>query len=123
MPGDIVWCAFAQTLGQPGRKKRPALVARVSPATHEVAVVYGTSQKADKLYATEIVLDPGDGGFASSGLSHRTEFDLARQVKLPFDSDWFAVSPGPLVNSPLPKMGLLHPSYMAAVSAALKHVK
>ncbi|MGV7211197.1 type II toxin-antitoxin system PemK/MazF family toxin [Oxalobacteraceae bacterium A2-2] len=119
-PGDIVWCAFPQTLGEPGPKKRPALVARVSHATHEVSVVYGTSQKTHRLYPTEVALDPADSGFSSSGLSHRTKFDVAVQVQLPFDSDWFAPAPGPGVHSPLPKMGILHPSYMAAIANAVK---
>lgn len=122
-PGDIVWCAFPQVLGQPGPKKRPALVARVSPTTHEVSVVYGTSQKTHNLYPTEIALDPADPGFPSSGLSHRTKFDVAVQVQLPFDSDWFESAPGPQINSPLPKMGILHPSYMPALGNAVKNIK
>lgn len=121
--GDIVWCAFPQVLGQPGPKNRPALVARVSPTTHEVSVVYGTSQKTHQIYPTEFVLDPADSGFSSSGLSHRTKFDVATQVQLPFDSDWFAAAPGPQVNSPLPKMGILHPSYMSVIAAAVKNIK
>ncbi|UTY56908.1 type II toxin-antitoxin system PemK/MazF family toxin [Massilia sp. erpn] len=122
-PGDIVWCAFPQVLGEPGPKRRPALVARVSPGTHEVSVVYGTSQKTDRLYPTEIVLDPADSGFSCSGLSYRTKFDVAVQLALPFDSDWFAPAPGPQANRPQPKMGVLHPSYMPAVAAALKNKK
>ncbi len=93
-PGDIVWCAFPQAMGVPGPKKRPALVARVAPATHEISVVYGTSQKTTLIYPTEVVLDPADPGFAISGLSHRTKFDVAHQVQLPFDSDWFEPRPG-----------------------------
>ena len=119
--GDIVWCAFPQVVGQPGPKKRPALVVRVSPSTHEIAVVYGTTQKTNNIYPSEFVLDPADPGFPSSGLSYRTKFDVAALVQLPFDSDWFAAAPGPYVNSPLPKMGVLHASYMAAVGAAVKN--
>lgn len=122
-PGDIVWCAFPQVVGQPGPKKRPALVGGVSPTTHEVMVVYGTSQKTDKIYPTEVVLDPADAGFSSSGLSFRTKFNLAEKVQLPFDSDWFAAAPGAQVNSPLPKMGILHPSYMPAIATAVKNIK
>lgn len=85
-PGDIVWCAFPQLPRVPGPKKRPALVARVSRATHEVAVAYGTTQKTVQRYPTEFVLDPSDFGFAASGLSYRTKFDLAVIVQLPFDS-------------------------------------
>jgi len=122
-PGDIVWCAFPQVLGQPGPKKRPALVARVSPSTCEISVVYGTSRKTDALYSTEVVLDPADPGFASSGLSYRTKFDLAVQVQLPFDSDWFAPASGGQGHRPLPKMGVLHPSYMVVLTAAIKNIK
>lgn len=123
IPGDIVWCAFPQVIGQPGPKKRPALVARVSPTTHEISVVYGTSQKTNKIYPTEVALDPTDPGFASSGLSHRTKFDVATQVQLPFDSDWFDAAPGPQINSPLPKMGVLHPSYMPTIAVAVKNIR
>ena len=122
-PGDIVWCAFPHVLGIPGPKRRPALVARVSPATHEVAVVYGTSQKTNQMYPTEFVLDPADPGFSCSGLSYRTKFNVAEIVQLPFDSDWFGVAPGPETHSPLPKMGVLHASYMPAVVAARKRAK
>jgi hypothetical protein len=122
-PGDIVWCAFPQAVGVPGPKKRPALVARVAPATHEISVVYGTSRKTNQIYATEIVLDPADPGFSISGLSHRSKFDVAHQVQLPFDSDWFEPAPGPQSNTPLPKMGVLHPSYMPAIAAAVKKIR
>lgn len=122
-PGDIVWCAFPQTMGMPGPKKRPALVARVAPATHEVSVVYGTSLKTNHIYPTEIVLDPAEAGFSSSGLSYRTKFDLAHQVQLPFDSRWFEPAPGPQAHIPLPKMGVLHPSYMPAIAAAVKKIR
>ena len=122
-PGDIVWCAFPQTVGVPGPKKRPALVARVASATHEVSVVYGTSQKTGHIYPTEVVLDPADAGFSSSGLSYRTKFDLAHQVQLPFNSVWFGPAPGPQTNSPLPKMGVLHPSYMPAIAAAVTKIR
>ncbi|MYM98354.1 type II toxin-antitoxin system PemK/MazF family toxin [Duganella vulcania] len=122
-PGDIVWCAFPQLAGVPGPKKRPALVARVASATHEVSVVYGTSQKTDHIYPTEVVLDPTDPGFAASGLSYRTKFDVAHQVQLPFDSDWFDPAPGPQTNIPLPKMGILHPSYMPAIASAVKRIR
>ena len=121
--GDIVWCLFPQIARNPGPKKRPALVVRVSPSTHEIAVVYGTSQKTEKLYATEIALDPSEPGFATSGLSYRTKFDLSRVVKLPFDSFWFGPAPGATTNSPPPKIGSLHPNYFPAMHVALKNLK
>lgn len=86
-------------------------------------MVYGTSQKTDHIYPTEVVLDPTDPGFAVSGLSHRTKFDVANQVQLPFDSDWFEPAPGPQTNIPLPKMGILHPSYMPAIASAVKRIR
>jgi hypothetical protein len=118
-----VWCAFPEIVETRGAKKRPALVVRVSPATHEVAVVYGTTQKTDKLYPSEIALDTSDAGFATSGLAYRTKFDLSQIVQLPFDSVWFGPAPGRATNSPPPKMGTLHPSYFAAMHAALKTIK
>lgn len=117
-PGDIVWCHFPQSLGEPGPKPRPALVVAVSLADHAVMVVYGTSQKTDKIYPGEFVLDPNDAGFADSGLSYRTKFNLSTQVKLPFSHGWFDQAPGFAGHIPLPKMGVLHPSYMAAAIAA-----
>jgi hypothetical protein len=87
-------------------------------ADHAVMVVYGTSQKTDKIYPGEFVLDPNDAGFADSGLSHRTKFNLSTQVKLPFSHGWFDQAPGFAGHIPLPKMGVLHPSYMAAAIAA-----
>lgn len=116
--GDIVWCIYPQVIGVPGPYPRPALVAATSPSTHEVEVVYGTSQKTDKIYPTEFVLSPQDAGFSQSGLGHKTKFDVAHRVKLPFDSTWFDVSPAKKRQTPLPKMGSLHPSYMAALLAA-----
>lgn len=98
-------------------------MARVAPGTHEVSVVYGTSQKTNQIYPTEIVLDPADPGFSASGLSYRTKFDLTHQVQLPFDSAWFAPAPGPQTNIPLPKMGVLHPSYMAALASAVQRIR
>lgn len=56
-------------------------------------VVYGTSQKTDKIYATEFVLKASGAGFTLSGLAYDTKFDLAACVELPYDSDWFALAP------------------------------
>ena len=111
-PGDIVWCRFPETVGVPGPKPRPALVLAAAKTEHAVIVVYGTSQKTQDLYPTEFAIDPSDSNFDVSGLSLRTKFDMAHQTKLPFDSDWFATAPGLLPSMPLPKMGVLHPSYV-----------
>ncbi|MGE8046005.1 type II toxin-antitoxin system PemK/MazF family toxin [Pseudomonas monteilii] len=118
--GDIVWAMFpnVETLGIPGPKPRPALVLFISDEDHAIQVAYGTSQRTDRLYRGEFVLDPHDQGFSLSGLSVRTKFDLSRVVTLPFNSDWFAPDPGIIAQSPLPKMGTLHASYMIAVNDA-----
>lgn len=86
-------------------------------------VIYGTSQKTYSLYPTEFVLDPSEQEFPVSGLSHRTKFDVATRVKLPFDNTWFDVAPGFSGHIPLPKMGVLHANYMAAVTSAVKNQK
>jgi len=123
-PGDIVWTFFPQSedLGYPGPKPRPALVLFISEEDHAVEIAYGTSQRTDKMYPGEFVLDPADAGFAISGLSARTKFDLGRTVRLPFNSNWFKPSPDVHVSSPLPKMGTLHASYMIAAGRAYKRV-
>ena len=121
--GDIIWCHFPQApeLGNPGPKPRPALVVKVSPSTGEIAVIYGTSKKTNKIYPTEFVMDPSDRDFNVSGLSHRTKFDCAAEVVLPFDSDWFADAPIFPKLQPKPKLGFLHPSYIPALLEAVKN--
>jgi len=123
-PGDIVMVNFphVENMGEPGPKPRPALVLSVSTEDHVIEIAYGTSQRTDKLFPGEFALDPADGGFASSGLQTRTKFDLGRTVQLPFDSDWFKVAPGVHTQSPLPKMGTLHPSYVRAAGVAYQQV-
>lgn len=112
--GDILWCHFPQEMGIPGPKPRPALVRAVSTKHHYVQVAYGTSKKTDRIYPGEFVLDPSEGGFASSGLEARTKFDVGNLVTLPFDSMWFAPSPLLHIGTPAPKMGSLHVSYLKA---------
>jgi len=58
-PGDIVWCRFPELPRQsPGPKPRPALVLEVIEREDgiEIAVVYGTSQRVDKLSAGEFAI-------------------------------------------------------------------
>lgn len=83
----------------------------------------GPARKLTKYTPGEFVLDPNDAGFPDSGLSYRTKFNLNAQVKLPFSHEWFEKAPGFAGHIPLPKMGVLHPSYMAAVTAASQLVK
>lgn len=122
--GDIVWTKFPQAEhpGSPGPKPRPALVLFVSPTDHAVIIAYGTSQRTERLFPGEFVLDPNDPGFPLSGLGCKTKFDLSRTVQLPFNSNWFDPAPGVHTNSPLPKLGTLHPSYMVAANDAYSQV-
>lgn len=118
-PGDIVWCYFPQLPGKPGPKPRPALVLKVSDEEHEVMVVYGTSQKIDRPYKTELVLKTTDAGFAISGLAYDTKFDMAVKVELPYNSNWFDLAPiksGVATTSPV--VGTLHPAYLGAAKQA-----
>jgi len=117
-PGDFVWCHFPEIIGKPGPKARPALVVAVSVIDHAVEIAYGTSQKTDRIYPGEFLLDPSDAGFDDSGLACATKFDLNNCVKLPFDSDWFALNMGVYASIPLPKIGVLHPSYVHAAHKA-----
>ena|SRR5437868_15509667 len=117
-PGDIVWCHFPEEIGNPGPKARPALVVAVFDNDHAVRIAYGTTQKTNKLYPGEVVLDPADGGFPLSGLTQRTKFDLNHEVDVFFDSDWFAPNQSVYAAVPLPKMGSLHISYDPAVQKA-----
>lgn len=118
-PGDIVWCHFPQLPGKPGPKPRPALVLQVSEQDHEVRVVYGTSQKTQKIYPTEFLLKKGEPGFSLSGLARDTKFDMAVKVELPFNSDWFDLAPiKDGVASMSPVMGALHPTYLERVKQA-----
>ena len=90
----------------------------MSPSTNEVQVAYGTSQKTEPVYPCEFVMAPSDAGFPASGLCFRTNFDLGNHHKIPFDSDWFKQAPGIYAATPLPKMGVLHPSYFKAARKA-----
>lgn len=125
-PGDIVWCRFPlQGFTNPGPKPRPALVIdagrlRESPA---VEVIFGTSKKVDRIFPGEFVIAPADGdAFTLSGLAYATKFNTARTVFLPYDDSWFDVAPGAPYGQ-TPKLGVLHPSLLRRVEAAVKAVK
>lgn len=121
--GDILWCRFPEIVGKPGPKPRPALVVAVAPQHHQIKVAYGTSKKLTRLLPGEFLLDPAMPGFDASGLSVATKFDLANLVALPFNSDWFDEAPGFTVLSPLPKLGVLHPSLMQYAAQAYRQIK
>ena len=109
--GDIVLCRFPQSVGVPGPKIRPALVIGVALQAHAVRVAYGTSKKLDRLYPTEFCIEQHSPGYIASGLSFPTKFDLARQVKLPFTTEWFAAVNRIPPPKPPPKLGVLHAAH------------
>lgn len=104
-------------------KPRPALVIAVSPEHHVVKVVYGTSQKTDKIYKSEFVLKKADANFSDSGLAFDTKFDMNMAVTIPYDSEWFDLAPVQPGQKPTtnPKMGVLHLSYLPAVKTAMQN--
>lgn len=121
-PGDIVWCRFPELPAtHPGPKPRPALVIAVDERTDGVSVrvVYGTSQKVDRLRAGEFVITRlgHPGPFALAGLSHDTKFDLRASIELPWGSVFFGVAPR-APHGQTPKLGTLHPALMRAAQAA-----
>jgi len=125
--GDIVYCRFPETIGQPGPKLRPALVTGIvefDDGTRGVVVAYGTSQKTHDLQPGEFLISPQDGeAYRASGLGYATKFDLRSTISLPYTDEWFRVPPLPLFGQ-TPKLGILHPSLMrrafAAAQAATK---
>ncbi|MEC5317511.1 type II toxin-antitoxin system PemK/MazF family toxin [Brenneria populi subsp. brevivirga] len=122
-PGDILWCKFPHQLGMPGPKPRPALVLNIIPNEHAVLVVYGTTQKIDRIYPGEFVIGPKLDGWEVSGLLRETKFDLSRSVTVPFTTDWFNVAPGIFKKSPPPKMGIIPPLAIPALQKAYKAIK
>ena len=122
-PGDIVWCRFPVDLTRgPGPKPRPALVTAVGAleGTPAVKIAYGTSQKTNSLYTGEFRIGPEDGdAYRTACLSYATKFSLAKQVELPWDSDWFAVAPGAPFGQ-TPKLGILHPSLLRQARSAFE---
>lgn len=80
-------------------------------------VAYGTSQRVKQLYAGEFAITAADGdAYRAAGLSYDTKFNLGRGVDLPFNDEYFAVPPYPMVQRP--KLGVLHPALMKRAAAA-----
>ena len=121
--GDIVWCRFPlEGFASPGPRARPGLVVNVGDLRGEPAVeiIYGTSQKLDRLYPGEFAITREDAGaFAHSGLSYPTKFDTSRAVFLPYNEQWFAIAPG-APHGQTPQLGVLHPSLLPRVKAAVR---
>lgn len=125
--GDLVWCWFPQPPNPaPGPKARPALVIGVE--TREdgviVSVVYGTSQRLDRLTTGEFAITRlrHPQAFALAGLAFDTKFNFRSVVDLPWGDAFFKVSPRPRYGQ-TPKLGSLHPSLLRSVQAAYQATK
>ena len=119
-PGDIVWCRFPELPRQsPGPKPRPALVLEVTEREDgiEIAVVYGTSQRVDKLSAGAITRLGHAAAYKAAGLSHDTKFDFKQTARLPWSDEFFAIPPG-APNGQRPLLGTLHASMIRAAATA-----
>jgi hypothetical protein len=115
-PGDIVWCRFPELPNRtPGPKPRPALVLEVIDRKDgaEVAIVYGTSQRVDRLSTGEFAITRlgNAAAYKAAGLSHDTKFDFKQTVRLPWNDEFFAVPPG-APHGQTPVLGTLHASAM-----------
>jgi hypothetical protein len=120
--GDILWCHFPTLPGlDPGPKPRPALAVQVTTKDDGVvvAVVYGTSQRLDRLLAGEFALRlaQNPAAFALAGLSFDTKFNFKQRLELPWTDAFFKVPPK-APHGQNPKLGTLHPSLMQAARAA-----
>jgi hypothetical protein len=85
----------------------------------EIAVVYGTSQRVDRLSAGEFAITRlgHAAAYKAAGLSHDTKFDFRQTVHLPWTDQFFAVPPG-APNGKRPLLGTLLASMMRAAAAA-----
>lgn len=121
--GDIVWCLFPEKIGKPGPKPRPALIIELGSDANNnpiVTVIYGTTQKLNRLYPSEFKIEKSDGAsFALSGLAYDTKFDFNHQVKLPFCDTWFGVYTGKQIGNQ-PKVGVLAPNLVARAALAYR---
>ena len=84
-----------------------------------VAVVYGTSQRIDRLLSGEFAIRKAQNAaaFALAGLSFDTKFNFRQMVELPWTDAFFKVPPKAL-HGHNPRLGTLHPSIMLAARAA-----
>ena len=84
-----------------------------------VAVVYGTSQRLDRLlsggFAIRKAQDPA--AFTLTGLSFDTKFNFKQIVELPWTVAFFKVPPK-ASHGQSPELGTLHPSMVQAARAA-----
>lgn len=120
--GDILWCQFPELPEvDPGPKPRPALVVQVTVKEDGavVAVVYGTSQRLDRLLSGEFAIRKAQNpaAFTLAGLSFDTKFNFRQIVELPWTAAFFKVPPK-ASHGQSPKLGTLHPSMMQTARAA-----
>ena len=87
----------------------------------EVRVAYGTSQRVAALHSGEfsILRNTNPAAWEAAGLSYDTKFDLRQAVDLPYTTEWFSVPPAAPYGQ-TPKLGVLHPSLVRAVQAAMR---
>lgn len=121
MAGEIVWCHFPDNI-RPKPKARPALVLMTKQAEDAcifVNVVYGTSQKTQRLYKGEFLISQAQNPIAyrDAGLSFDTKFNFSNALELPFNTNYFSVPPHAPYGQ-IPKMGTLHPSMVRVAGAA-----
>jgi hypothetical protein len=85
----------------------------------EITVIYGTSQRVDKLSAGEFAITRlgHAAAYKASGLSYDTKFDFKQTGNVPWTDEFFAVPPG-APNGQRPLMGTLHASMIRAAAAA-----
>ncbi|MBC5768208.1 type II toxin-antitoxin system PemK/MazF family toxin [Ramlibacter albus] len=122
--GEIVWCWWPDKGSKvlPGPKPRPCLVLELDesdPVQPHVLVAYGTSRKLAQLHPGEFAITRAGHphAFAAAGLSFDTKFNMGQTAWLPYSTRAFDVAPG-APHGQTPKLGVLHPSVIAAAAAA-----
>ena len=123
----MLWCHFPEIPDTaPEPKPRPALVLGLVNREDglSVKVIYGTSQRVDRLRAGgfAILRSLHPAAYALAGLSYDTKFDFGALVELPWSSLFFKVPPQAR-HGQTPNIGTLHPSLMRAARAAYESVK
>ncbi|HFD6683710.1 TPA: hypothetical protein ACF5RG_003564 [Providencia alcalifaciens] len=116
--GSIVRTHFPNVEGvdpnNPERPKpRPGLIVGIDDKNN-VIVVYGTTQRTseNELYDTELVIRNSDRDYCYTGLAHDTKFNFEREVKLPFNSEYFSIPRSTSTKTyTCPRIGILPVSY------------
>ena len=123
-PGDIVWCLFSEIPDvEPGLKPRPALVMGIEERADGVivSVVYGTSQRVNRLNTGEVAITQAKhaAAYALAGLAYDTKFDFKAIIELPWTTRYFK-SPPRAIHGNTPKIGTLHATVIRAVETAYR---